>query len=160
MAYTMIDVLDKLITIEQNSCILYKNISKMDNSGHTAFKSAAGVLAAEEERHVEMYKTIRESLKENESLDIEIDFNIYDKASELIIAFKKRMAMPDLSNVNELLKFAFNFEKENISLILDIQGRLVMTDKDSSYINYALLSNIVKEEQKHADNIGHFLKKE
>lgn len=68
------------------------------------------MLAKEEERHVKFYSKLKEEAKNQPN--IEIDFDIYDKASKLLQEFKSRIIMPNATNVQDLLKFAVNFEKK------------------------------------------------
>jgi len=92
------------------------------------------------------------------SEDIEIDFDIYDKAYSLMNEFKKRIFTPQISSVPELLMFAYEFEKSNTALLLDIRGRMVRDSKDSVNFNYLTITEIILEEQKHSNAIAMFLK--
>lgn len=156
MSYTILDLLEKLAVIEENACTIYKNIAALDGSKPIQFKSAARVLAKEEERHAEKYRKLVVKAAKYDSIDI--DFGIYDKASALVRSFKSRLVRPEVNEVQELLRFALNFEKENIALLLDIQGRLVKEESDTDRMSYRILSELIEEEKKHVKNLENFVK--
>lgn len=63
-----------------------------------------------------------------------------------------------MKDIEELLKFALDFEKQTLSLVLSIQGLLIRDSADSGTVTYNVLSEIVKEEKKHIENIERFLR--
>ena len=156
MSYTLVDLLEKLIIIEKNACKLYRNIASLSDVKSTKYKSAAVVLAKEEERHVTFYERIKESIEKQEK--IEIDFNTYDKASTLIFEFEKRMSKAYVDSVEDLVKFAYNFERENVALLLSIQGRFVGKKFETDSLSYSTFTKLIEEERKHVKNIEAFMK--
>jgi len=155
MAYTIVDLLDKLIMIEQKGCNLYKNMTFMA-SEIPKIKTVAEILTKEEERHVAYYQSLKE--KALGSPEVEIELDIYDRVSQLLIEFKRKIVLPQMGTVQELLKFALGFEKENVALLLDIQGRLVKKEEDTSSLSYKTISKIIEEEQKHVKNLEIYVK--
>jgi len=156
MAYTLVDLLEKLRAIEECTVNMYEEIANNCSKKDKKISIAAKVLKAEELRHVENYgKLISDAQKQE---DIEIDFDIYDKAYSLMNEFKKRIFTPQISSVPELLMFAYEFEKSNTALLLDIGGRMVRDSKDSVNFNYLTITEIILEEQKHSNAIAMFLK--
>ncbi len=156
MSYTIVDLLEKLIALEQAACGMYRGLAQQAENRNTRLGTTARVLAKEEERHVEFYRNLRQEASKFE--DINIGFDIYDKASSLINQFKKRIAVPRLEDSKALVKFAIEFEKENIALLLDIQGRMVKNEGDVLNTVYMAISDLIAEESKHVKSLEVFLK--
>lgn len=157
MAYTIIDLLDKLIALEQAACKMYKDIAALDNKKTPAFKTIINVFIKEEKRHIAYYQNLKNEASNFE--DIVIDFDIYDKAYSLVNEFRNRIAIPSgVETVKELLRFALDFEKRNVALLLDIQGRLVKSKEDREKASYKILSDLISEEEKHVKNLELFVK--
>jgi len=154
MPYTIVDIIDKFISIEQAGYKMYMEITKM-NYVHDKIKTIARVFAIEEGKHIEIYKSLKERM-ENEP-DIEVDFYIYDKASTFIYQFSKLKKISDTTSSRNLLKFCLEFERDNLALLLSIRGILIKTKADEDSINYKAISEIINEEYKHAQNIEHFI---
>lgn len=154
MGYNIFDLLDKLVLIEKKAIDMYKQIAKTKNAS-SSLKTVALVLAKEEERHVESYNAIKQSLKGKE-LD-EIDFDVYDKVSSLVNQFQSRIILPDTSDVKELLLFALEFESQNLALLLDIQGRMVKNKEDVERVSYKVLEGLLEDEKKHINNLKAFV---
>ncbi|WP_129597416.1 hypothetical protein [Anaerophilus nitritogenes] len=153
MAYTVIDILEKFIEIEKNGRDMYENINKI--SKDIKIKMVAKVLQKEEERHIKVYTRLKEEIKNK---DEEVDFDIYDKVSSLLNKFKQNMDAPKTQNTNELLRFALEFEKQNIAVLLDIQGRLIRKKQDMKSQAYQMVSRVIEEEKKHVQNLQSFIK--
>lgn len=157
MAYTIVDLLAKLVSIEQNACNMYKNMAFMDTGSFPAFKTVANILAIEEERHVIVYKKLMDEA--GSFSDIELDLSLYDKASELIQEFKKRIAIPVAIDNKSIIEFALEFEKKNLALLLDVRGRWVRKPEDAEGTVYMTLTDLIIEEEKHVKNLEPFCKK-
>lgn len=157
MGYSIVDLLDNLIVIEQNTCRMYRYIASSDSSAANSLKTVAMVLAKEEERHIAFYQNIKKEVSLHK--DIEIDFDIYDKASSLVLEFKKFIAKPQAKNAEELVQYALNMERENVALLLNVQGRLVRKPDDRDTMSYLALSDLITEEQKHINNLQVFANK-
>jgi hypothetical protein len=153
--YTIIDLIDKLSKIDEEQYYLYLSISENTNIDNN-LKIMAKVLFNEEKKHLLIFQ----ELKENSSIysDIEIDFATYDRSVELIYEFSKIKSRIPIINVHELFKAALIFEKENLSLLLIVQGLLIKSYTDIESRNYIILSKIIEEEQKHIDSIESILK--
>lgn len=152
--YTIIDLLNRAVTLKNNAYDIYKNISVTDNIDDNV-KFAARILANQESKNVQACIELKEDLSKEELPGI--DFDVYDKASNLISGF----VYPDssnISNINQLLNLALDFQKQSISLMISIQGFLIKEEKDRLSLTYKVLSEIIKEEQKRIDNIENFLR--
>lgn len=154
MAYTIVDLLDKFISIEQAGYKMYTEIAKTDNV-ENKIKTIAKIFAMEEKKHIEVYKSLKKSMEKEP--DIEVDFFIYDKASTLIYQFTKLNKVPDTTSPKRLLEYCLSFEKDNLALLLSIKGILIKSKADEESINYKILSKLISEEQKHVENIKCFI---
>jgi rubrerythrin len=154
MGYTILDLIEKMILIEEKVCSMYREMALFLK--HSGMKVVCEVLAREEERHIQYYKVFKGQLLQEDV--VEIDFYIYDKVSFLLDSFKYRLEKPKAENTLELIKFALELEKENLALLLDIQGRLVQKEADTKTITYRALNDIIEEERSHVGNLEKFLK--
>lgn len=153
--YTVVDLIDKLIQIEKVGYELYMKIAQ-DLGNEERVKILAKVFSMQEKRHIKIYEDLKKRASEYD--DIDIDFNIYDKAAKLIYGFSRLHTEKNISNTKELLRFSLMFEKENLALVLSIRGLFVKTQEDSETKNYKVLSEIIEEEQKHINDIENLLK--
>ncbi len=155
MAYRISDLIEKLIIIEEDAEELYSSIEKFYEQSNPAISMVAKTLVKEEKRHILYYKALKRDVekKNNE----EIDFFLYDKAAKQLYEFSKHIQVPKLNNVRDLIKFALEFEKNNIGLLLDIQGKLVEKLEDVTNEVYVVLTRIIKEEQKHEKVLEQFI---
>ena len=154
--YTIDNLIDKLIELEEEGYKLYLMISeniKFENN----LQIMAKILANDEKKHMLVYEEFKKNLATDD--DTEIEFTIYDRAVELIYEFSKIKTKNNIKNVKELFKFALIFEMENLSLVLIISGLFVKSYKDVETRNYKILSEIIKEEQKHVNLIEEILKR-
>jgi len=158
--YTIIDLIDKLSKIDEEQYELYLQIYENIET-RNSLKIIAKVLFNEEKKHLAGFQELKESSSTFSDIDIDIDFDfaIYDRAVELIYEFSKIKSKIPIANVTELLEAALIFEKENLSLVLIVQGLFVKLYKDVETRNYIILSEILKEEQKHIDVIETILNK-
>lgn len=153
MGYTIIDLLEKIIIIEQKGYEMYKAITLMEDIDEK-IKVVARILASEEERHMQLYKKLKNEIKA-ETIP-SIDFDIYDKASNLINSFRYPHS-EHMVDIQQLLRFALDFEEQSISLLISIRGLLVRGSDSAGTLSYNVLAGIIKEEQKHIENIERFL---
>lgn len=152
--YTILDLLDKFIDIEESSYKIYDNIVKTENIPQP-IRTMAGVLAREEIRHVKIYKNLKVELEEKDGL--EIDFELYDRIHKVVSDFKRRMADLQINDINDLLKYALDFEKDNLAMVISVQGILVRKLEDEETKPYEALTKLIKEEQGHIANIERFI---
>ncbi len=155
MAYSVVDLLNKFINIEQNGYEMFLRISSVEDAP-TKVKTIAKVFAKEELRHIELYKSLRGEI--DESSGVELDFDIYDKASKLISEFSNIFHQPRTEDVRKMLEFCLDFEKENLALLLSIQGLLVKMNADTQSKVYKILTEVINEELKHVENVNYFIK--
>ena len=120
--YTIIDLIDKLSKIDEEQYELYLRIYENIET-RNSLKIIAKVLFNEEKKHLDIFQ----ELIQNSSTysDIDIDISTYDRSVELIYEFSKIKTKDPIDDVKGLLKAALIFEKENLSLLLIVQGLLV-----------------------------------
>lgn len=152
--YTIIDLLDKVIAIEEKGYEMYTLISKLEGIDAN-IKVVARILAAEEKRHAQVYRDIKAKAEQGDTPSI--DFGTYDKASNLFNNFKYPVTS-HLKDIDELLHFALDFEEQGISLVMSIRGLLIQESTDSATVTYEVLSQVIEEEEKHIENIENFLR--
>lgn len=154
MAYTVFDLLDKLQNGEKKGYEMYMEIASRENLDQKT-QSVARIFAKEEENHIEIYHKLKRNAKGRNK--IEIDFDIYDQSSKLVSEFSY-LPTEKIQDVQTLLRFAFHFEKENLALVLRLQGLLVRNKKDINSTSYIILSKLIEEEKQHVKNIENFIK--
>ncbi len=152
MAYTLVDLLDKLIFIEEKGYEMFMEIAEA-HPDQEKIKTLVKVFANEEKRHAATYEILKNKLKEN-TLH-ELDIALYDKAVKFIYDFFKLERTPRIENIRDVLEYCLDFEKENLALVTIVHGTLFKEgDKESQEI----FSSILEEEKKHVQNIKAFLK--
>lgn len=152
--YTIIDLLDKLIATEKKGYEMYHLISQMEDIDDH-IKLVAKILASEEQRHAKVYEAIKTKINHDDLPCI--DVGIYDQASNLINNFRYP-TLGHIKDIKQLLHFALEFEEQGISLVMSIQGLLIKESTDSATVTYDVLSQVIKEEHKHIENIEKFLR--
>lgn len=151
MAYTVEDIIEKLISIEKDSIAVYYEVSEKFKKSMPAVSIVAKTLGREEEKHVQYYETIKQNISvyKNE----EIDFYLYDKAAKLLYEYKERIHTPEISKVQDLIEYALKFEKNNMGLLIDIQGRLMDNIQYIGKMSYEIISKMIDEEREHVKQL-------
>lgn len=147
MAYTIIDILQKLMDIEEDSFNLYLHMAEDAGEKSLKIMVAAKAIAKQEQKHVEYYKALIADLdiKPNDPIDV----YLYDKVSKLLMEFKTHIHLYRMETMEDLIKFSLEFERSNIGLVLDIQGRLLEKISDMNNNIYKIISTIIEEEREH-----------
>ncbi|EJO5347591.1 hypothetical protein NRP93_001678 [Clostridium botulinum] len=153
MGYKVIDIIDNLIYIEKKGFRMFKKIS--ENCRDTRVSIVAKTIANQENKHTEYYENLKNNIKDSDTEDI--DFFIYDKISSRMQQFKFSMNIPEMNNIKELINFSINFEKENLALLVDIQGQLIRKETDTNMLAYDVIGKIIKEEEKHIQLLKPYL---
>lgn len=147
MNYTILDILEKLVNIEENALNIYVQIAETIKNDSLRISIVAKTIAKQEQRHIEYYKNLMHDL--DGKLTETIDFYLYDKAAKLLFEFINNIQPPQVNNVKQLLKFALEFERSNIGLLLDVQGRLIGKADDVNNNTYKIISMVIREEKEH-----------
>ncbi|WP_333861382.1 ferritin family protein [Clostridium sp.] len=147
MSYKIFDLIQSLIDIENISLKLYSKIERNFKNESPKISILAKTIAKQEQKHIEYYENLSQSLKGK--LDDSIDFYFYDKISGLLFEFKKNIKIPKVNTPRSLVEFAIEFERNNVALLLNIQGRLLQNINDINNRIYKVISIIIKEEKEH-----------
>ena len=140
MGYTIIDILDKAILIQNRQIDIFTDIIN-ENNNINIVKVLSKILINKSRKTINYYENLKNSAV---SLNIEeIDIMTYDKISFLINEFNTRIYVTSISNAKEYLKFTCNLLKDVYSLFIDIQGRLINNSYPKSGITYNILSEII-----------------
>lgn len=150
MAYNIVDLIGKLISIEERIANLYKQI-KNNKTLPLTLQILARALYKEEERHINYYHQLRDELKGIKLSDFEVD--IYDKVSFLVDSFKNTIIIPELTRPIDLINFALDFESKYMAVLIDIRGRTIKNEKDLNTDQYKYISCFIKEKKGHIKNI-------
>lgn len=155
MAYTVFDLLDKFIMIEEYGYEMYMKIVD-SNAVEEKVKTVARVFANEEKRHYNFFNKLKNEVEYKPG--IIVDLLIYDKASKLISEFLSYDRSILLKDTRQILEFCLEFEKANLALLLNIQGILVKSQEDQETDSYQVFTQLINEEQKHIREISGFIK--
>jgi rubrerythrin len=145
--YTLSDLIQKLIDIEKAALDIYIKIGERSKNESKVINIIARAIEKEEKKHIEYYEDLKNNL--SDELNEIIDFYLYDRVAKLLFEFKSRICIPQISNVQDLIRYSLEFEKSNIGLLLDIQGRLLEKMDDVNNNIYKVISKIINEEEKH-----------
>lgn len=149
MGYTIIDIIEKLITAEK------KKIKKFEEAYEAVNKASLKILVnafkKDIEKNLVTYQKIKQelSMKELE----EINIFIYDKMSSLIDQYVKSLHGINARKSFCVLCDALELEKEAYSMLLDIQGRFVSNLKNMHTETYKVLDLIIKEKKEHISRL-------
>lgn len=140
MAYNIIDLLNKAISISIRKKEIYENI-KQKKCDIPSMEIIPKILIKKIDNTIEYYEALKDEIGE-ESFE-EIDIRIYDRISFLINEFSKKIYEPEINNVRDFLEFSLALEKDTYSLIIDIQGRFTQNTSDVHTKTYKILSDMI-----------------
>lgn len=154
MGYNAIDLIDRFIDIEERKRNILEETYEKEAFG--ALKLMEKVLCSQSKKRINNYIELKEKLKGKELEDI--DVLTYDKMSFLINEFNNRIYNYNTESIKEYLKSWLSVEKDNYSLFIDIQGRLVNNTSNKSIETYKILSEIIEMENKEVTSLEKILK--
>ncbi|AAO36604.1 hypothetical protein K144313037_19270 [Clostridium tetani] len=156
MAYTALDLLDKIIYVEEKKrdiCGAGLDKAKNDMRIYILIK----VMIRNLDRSIEFHKELKEQMLKSKME--EIDFIVYDKISFLIDEFSTKLLAPDIFNIKGLIKFCLEFQNDILALCIYIQGRIVQREEDMNTSTYKALNAMIVEKKKEIKNLEEFDKK-
>lgn len=153
MAYTVVDLLDKAISIAENRKKLYKT-AILNTSNNSPLYILLNVLTKNRDETIEYLKKLK--LETNNINSEEIGFDVYDKISFLTNEFNQKLFIPKNLNVQSLLERSLDIEKDMLALYIDIQGRLVKKKEDTETNAYKILSKIILQKERKIEDIEKF----
>lgn len=152
--YTILDILDKLMMIKEKGYKMYHAISLRKDIDEN-IKLVAKILGDQESKHIQLYKNIKKRTEEGQLPSI--DFDIYDQVSQLLSNFLHPILL-DVEDIQQLLQFSLDYGKQNLALVMSIQGLLVRGLDGSSSVTYNVLTEIIEYEQKYIQDIEGFIR--
>ncbi|HHV98350.1 MAG TPA: hypothetical protein GXX36_02050 [Clostridiaceae bacterium] len=156
MAYNVADLLEKFIAMKKAAYNLYMGVVSNGRVDEKS-KTAARVLAREENRYMKLYEDMKNNII-NSGKNHDISIDIYDKSAKLFMEFSKRHGSFNINSVKELLQYARDYEKDSLAITLSVQGLLVGEYNYIETEGYKMLSEIIKEQEKHIKNIETFIR--
>ncbi|APQ72794.1 hypothetical protein RSJ22_06675 [Clostridium botulinum] len=149
MAYTIIDIINNLIDIEKKGFSIFREIS--NNSEDLRISIVSKTIANQERKYTQYYENLK---KDIDVLDKEdIDFSIYDRISSRMQQFKISITMPVVTDIKKLINFARELSKENLALLIYIQGQLIRKETDTNMLAYNIMGKIIEEQEKYSESL-------
>ncbi|KGO12290.1 hypothetical protein [Clostridium botulinum] len=154
MAYTIIDIINNLIDIEKKGFSMFREIS--NNCKNLRVSIVSKTISNQEKKHIQYYENLK---KDIDALDKEdIDFSIYDKISSRMQQFKVSITIPIVTDTKKLINFARELSKENLALLIYIQGQLIRKETDTNMLAYNVMGKIIEEQEKYSKSLRLFYK--
>ncbi|APC81010.1 hypothetical protein [Clostridium botulinum] len=149
MAYTIIDIINNLIDIEKKGFSIFREIS--NNSEDLRISIVSKTISNQERKYTQYYENLK---KDIDVLDKEdIDFSIYDRISSRMQQFKISITMPVVTDIKKLINFARELSKENLALLIYIQGQLIRKETDTNMLAYNIMGKIIEEQEKYSKSL-------
>lgn len=155
MAYNIIDLLNKAISISIRKKEIYENI-KQKKCDVPSMEIIPKILIKKINNTIEYYEALKKEIRD-ESFE-EIDIRIYDRISFLINEFNKKLYEPQINNPRDFLEFSLVLEKNTYSLFIDIQGRFTENTSDVHTKTYKILSEMINNKVDFVTTIEKVLK--
>lgn len=146
MNYTLSDLIQKLIDIEKDFFNIYVMLEEIFKNNSLAIYAVIKVIRRREKRNIEYYEKLKSTLTDES--DETIEFYLYDRISKLLSEFKHNIKLPEIKNTQGLIKYTVEFKRDNIGLLVDVQGRLLEKIDDVNNNIYKILSQVIKDEEK------------
>lgn len=140
MAYNVLDIVDKAITVDNKSKEIINKEAKI-KSEIKVIQLMNKVMSEQLDISISYYEGVKRQLQGRDLKDV--DFMTYDKISFLVNEFLSKLHFPKLNNAIDYLMFTYELSKERYSLFVDIQGRLVNNTGDTSSEIYVILTGII-----------------
>ena len=141
--YDIRDILRKGIDITEKRKQQFKQLQ--ENSGDIRMRILIGVFIKEINRDITYYQRLTESI--TDVLAETIDFGVFDKISSLVKQFSRTILPLSITDRRELVRFVIDQEKATYALLVDIQGRMVVSSSTVSIAYYVLLEIIDEKRQ-------------
>ncbi len=141
--YDIRDILRKGIDITEKRKQQFKQLQ--ENSGDIRMRILIGVFIKEINRDITYYQRLTESI--SDVLAETIDFGVFDKISSLVNQFSRTILPLSITDRRELVRFVIDQEKATYALLVDIQGRMVVSSSTVSIAYYVLLEIIDEKRQ-------------
>lgn len=150
MSYNIIDIIDKVIKINQDRIKIYKEYLEEINISEIYHKTRYLIIIRAILKSIEKENEYYRGLK-NKDLNLEnqdINILVYDKISFLMEEFKNSMNGCTCCELKDLIPCFIDMEKRMLALLINIQGRLVIETKDTESLAYVILGEMIEERRK------------
>ncbi len=155
MENTIEILLYKLLELEISLEEFYENLSQSDFAkANYALKNTAGILAAEEGKHIDVYRRFVKEMDLKE--DYIIDDHIMGEVDYLLVSMKQAIQGYGIVTAGHMIAKAIDNENKQIFLISRIT-ELLRKEPLPSFINEMFLF-LLNEEQRHLSNLMPFNK--
>lgn len=155
VGYNVIDIINKSIGVASKRKAILDKIGR-EKSDVPSLKVMSRVLMKEVDKTIQYYESLKEGIEKEEFE--EIDFVIYDKIAFLINEFSEKLCIPEIHNVREYIRYSIDLEKDVLSLITVIQGKLVKSTNDIYTKTYKILSDMITNIDNHIKTLEKCLK--
>ncbi len=133
---------------------MFREIS--NNCKNLRVSIVSKTISNQEKKHIQYYENLK---KDIDALDKEdIDFSIYDKISSRMQQFKVSITIPIVTDTKKLINFARELSKENLALLIYIQGQLIRKETDTNMVAYNVMGKIIEEQEKYSKSLRSFYK--
>lgn len=150
MSYNIIDIIDKVININEYRINIYEEYLEEINLGQLPYKARYMIIIKAILKSMikenDYYKALKKKKLNLKNEDINI--LVYDKISFFMEEFKNNVDACSCSELNELIPCFIDMEKKVLALLLNIQGRLVVEKKDTETLAYLILGEMIEERRK------------
>ena len=154
MSYTIIDIVDKTINIEEKRIAVINEMIN-ENKSLPTINILGKVFQKESIKMIDYYKNIKSQLVNSEVE--EIYFRTYYNISFLINEFCNKIFVPKAKTPKEYLRYNLTTISDELALFIDIQGRLVNNAHKTSGVTYNILSGIILRMKERIENINKIL---
>ncbi len=72
--------------------------------------------------------------------------------------FKVSITIPIVTDTKKLINFARELSKENLALLIYIQGQLIRKETDTNMLAYNVMGKIIEEQEKYSKSLRSFYK--
>ncbi|MDH8678039.1 hypothetical protein QE109_07760 [Fusibacter bizertensis] len=141
--YDIRDILRKGIDITKKIKAEYKKLQ--ENSGDMRMRILIGVFIRSADRDISYYEQLVENL--TDSIAEAIDFGVFDKISSLVNQFARTIGPINITERKPLVEYALSQQKSLYALLVDIQGRMVTGNEETS-IAYYVLTDLIEEKRR------------
>lgn len=149
MSYTITDILDKFIKINDIRINVYEEYEEIlkirESKDNLRYIIIVKSLIKEVYRENEYYDIIKKTRIPSE-MD-EVNFLSYDKISFSMESFKKNVNKYKVNDCKQIISSFIDIEQDILALMITVQGMLVLQTEDTETLAYNVLTEVIKERQ-------------
>lgn len=146
--YDIRDILRKAIEIASKKRAVYQKLQ--DNSGDVRMRVLIGVFIKAMNLDISYYQRLIDNV--SDQMAVGLDFSTFDKISSLVNQFSRLILDVNITDRKELVSYVLEQEKASYALMIDIQGRLVVTETSNS-IAYYVFSELILNKKNYIEEL-------